>query len=77
MNEPITIALPVGVFVAAERAISSGIEYAEMALTEHEANLGRSTLKNLVWAERMDLDLREMKEAQRLLKAALAHIPRT
>jgi hypothetical protein len=44
----------------ARTAIESGIEYLNMCRAEHEQNLGRTTLKNRMWAERMDSDLNDM-----------------
>lgn len=68
MSEPISFAVPASVIFAAVKAVNDGIQYAEMMLTEHEANFGRTTLKNKTWAERMEQDIREMKASLSQLK---------
>lgn len=51
----------------ARRAIRNGIEYAQMCLKDHETALGRTTLKNRSWAERMESDIEEMVSALAML----------
>jgi hypothetical protein len=66
--------VPKGTALAALAATGTGLEYAGMCLAEHEQALGRVTLKNRVWAERMERDLQQMREACSLLRqAALAN----
>jgi len=48
---------------AAIRAIHNGLEYARECLITHETNFGRTTIKNRVWAERMEEDIRRMEHA--------------
>jgi len=48
---------------AAIAAIKNGIEYAQMCLAEHDSALGRTTIKNRNWAETMEKDIRQMKQA--------------
>lgn len=68
MSEPLSFIVPASVIFAAAKAVDDGIQYAEMMLTEHEVNLGRTTLKNKTWAERMEQDIREMKSSLAQLK---------
>ena len=58
-----TVCLPLAI-----TALESGLEYARECLTVHESNLGRTTLKNKLWAERMESDIRQMEKALKLLK---------
>ena len=37
--------------------LTSGLEYAEMALQDHEIKLGRTTRKNKMWAEQIERDI--------------------
>lgn len=53
---------------AAITAVESGIEYAQMCLSEHDKSLGRTTLKNKTWAEQMESDLRQMANAHKSLR---------
>lgn len=45
---------------SAKEAIKSGLEYAMMCLAEHERTLGRTRLKDRLWAERMETDIKAM-----------------
>ena len=57
-------------------AIGSGIEYLRECIAVHESNLGRTTLKNKLWAERMEADLKQMQDsAARLEKFSRAAKP--
>jgi hypothetical protein len=61
---------------AAIHAVQNGLEYARECLSTHETNLGRTTLKNKTWAERMEGDIRHMERtlaALRLCPNDLAH----
>jgi hypothetical protein len=40
--------------------LENGLEYARECLTTHETNLGRTTLKNKIWAQRMEKDIEGM-----------------
>jgi len=60
MNNSITHTITHEDLVSAKKAIDNGIEYLRMCLADHEQKLGRSTLKNKVWAEQMESDLDEM-----------------
>ena len=48
--------------------IEDGLEYARECSTTHEIDLGRTTLKNRLWAERMEDDIRKMEELLVVLK---------
>jgi len=48
-------------------AIQNGLEYAKMCLQEHDIALGRTTIKNKLWAGRMEKDIREMETSIREL----------
>lgn len=69
---PLTITIPFEAFIDAQKAIYSGREYAQMCLTEHDATLGRTTIKNRVWAENMERDIRQMDHALERLKTTLS-----
>lgn len=58
---------------AAIHAVQNGLEYARECLTTHEANLGRTTLKNKLWAERMEQDIRHMERLLANLRLYSAH----
>lgn len=45
---------------AAIESLSDAVEYAREVLDTHETNLGRSTLKNRLWAERIERDIAKM-----------------
>ena len=66
MSEAIYISVHQGILRAAERAISSGIEYAEMA--EHEVSMGRVHMR---FMRVVKADLAEMKEARASLNGAI------
>lgn len=46
---------------AAIHAVQNGLDYARECLITHNSNLGRTTLKNRTWAERMEEDIRRME----------------
>jgi hypothetical protein len=48
---------------AAITAITSGIEYAQECLAQHDTALGRTTRKNKTWAETIEKDIRQMTRA--------------
>ena len=48
--------------------IENGLEYARECAAVHETNLGRTTLKNRLWAERMEDDIRKMEQLLKELK---------
>ena len=52
---------------AAITAIEDGLEYARECLAQHEAALGRTTLKNKTWAETMEKDIRHMERTLLML----------
>ena len=54
---------------AAIPAVESGLEYARECLATHEADLGRTTLKNKTWAETMEKDIRHMERTLEMLRA--------
>ena len=54
---------------AAIRAVESGLEYARECLAQHDAALGRNTLKNKTWAETMEKDIRHMERTLGMLRA--------
>ena len=58
---------------AAIHAVQNGLEYARECLTTHESNLGRTTLKNKLWAERMEDDIRQMERLLANLRLYSAH----
>lgn len=58
---------------AAIHAVQNGLEYARECLSTHEANLGRTTLKNKLWAERMEEDIRHMERLLASLRLYSAH----
>lgn len=45
---------------AAIEALQNGIEYASECLRVHDINLGRTTLRNRTWADRIEADKRGM-----------------
>ena len=57
------------VIYAAIPAVESGLEYARECLAQHDAALGRTTLKNKTWAEKMEADIRHMERTLELLRA--------
>ena len=57
------------VIYAAIPAVQAGLEYARECLATHDAALGRSTRKNKSWAETVEKDIRQMKQALLLLQA--------
>jgi len=58
---------------AAIHAVQNGLEYARECLTTHESNLGRTTLKNKLWAETMEDDIRHMERLLANLRLYSAH----
>lgn len=48
-------------------AIEVGLEYARQCLTNHDAALGRTTHKNRTWAETIEGEIQQMKNALDLL----------
>jgi len=54
---------------AAIPAIESAIEHTSELLSQHDVALGRTTIKNRTWAERLEVDIRLMKAALSLLRA--------
>lgn len=69
---PSQVTTPRDLLVAAYKAISSGREYAQMNLTEHDMTLGRATIKNRVWAENMERDIAGMDCVLAQLKTILS-----
>ena len=57
------------VIYAAIPAVENGLEYARECLAQHDAALGRTTLKNKAWAETMEKDIRHMERTLELLRA--------
>lgn len=53
---------------AAIHAVQNGLEYARECLSAHDSNLGRTTLKNRTWAERMEEDIRHMESTLNALR---------
>jgi hypothetical protein len=49
-------------------AAENGLEYAMECLAIHDQQLGRTTKKNKSWAERMEMDIRQMKLALELYR---------
>ena len=60
-------------FYACVAAINNGLEYARECRTAHDDNLGRTTLKNKIWGERMDEDIRKMEQLLSNLSHYSAH----
>jgi len=58
---------------AAIYAVENGLEYARECLMTHESNLGRTTLKNKLRAERMEDDMRHMERLLANLRLYSAH----
>lgn len=54
---------------AAIPAVEAGLEYARECLSTHETSLGRTTLKNKMWAETMENDIRHMERTLEMLRA--------
>lgn len=48
--------------------LTSGLEYAEMALLDHDTKLGRTTRKNKMWAEQMEKDIFQIKLTIKTIK---------
>lgn len=48
---------------AAQGALADAIEYIKECQATHEANLGETTLKNRMWADRMRADLLKTEQA--------------
>lgn len=57
-----------GTIRALKKAAETGLEYAKEALAEHDATLGRSTIKNASWASSMEEHIRQMENALKLYK---------
>jgi hypothetical protein len=55
------------VLYQAIRDIQTGLEYAKDCLATHDANLGRATRKNRLWAEQIESDIADMEDTKRLL----------
>lgn len=53
---------------AAIHAVGNGLDYARECLIAHDTNLGRTTLKNRTWAERMEEDIRQMESTLNALR---------
>ena len=49
-------------------AIESGLEYARECLANHDASLGRTTLKNKSWAEQIESDISHMESTLIMLR---------
>ncbi len=73
MNDPVHITLPQTTIIAARKAIDTAKDYVAQALAEHEMALGRTTLKNRLWAEQMETDIKQMDEVLKLLPAPLIY----
>ena len=57
------------VIYAAIPAVEAGIEYARECLAQHDATLGRTTLKNKVWAGTIERDILQMGITLEMLRA--------
>lgn len=53
---------------SAIHAVECGLEYANECLAQHEATLGRTTMKNRTWAETMDAHIRCMQVTLKMLR---------
>lgn len=62
--KPVRHAVSDSTFCASIAAIESGIEYAKECLAQHDAQLGRTTLKNKSWAETIERDIAAMTAAR-------------
>lgn len=49
-------------------SIEAGLEYAQECLTRHDQELGRTTKKNKSWAETIEKDVAQMKQALERIK---------
>lgn len=58
---------------AALYAVQNGLDYARECLITHDSNLGRTTLKNRTWAERMEEDIRHMESTLTNLRLFTNH----
>lgn len=66
-EQPLTYIVSNQTRLDARQAIQSGIDYAVECLAQHEAALGRTTLKNKSWAEHMEADIKQMQNALKAL----------
>lgn len=66
--QPTCIALEEHIIHNAIIGLESGLEYAEMALLDHDKNLGRTTRKNTMWAEQMEIDILRLKSTINQIK---------
>lgn len=55
--QPVTIQVDVNTLRNFKDALATGEQFARDALTEHDAALGRSTLKNRRWAEDIETEI--------------------
>jgi hypothetical protein len=57
-----------GLFKDMQDCVKNGLEYARECLSEHDARLGRSSLKNKAWAEVMEKDIAKFEQVLAQLK---------
>lgn len=66
--QPTMLTVDENIIYLALDSANTGLEYAKMCLAEHDVALGRTTLKNKVWAERIETDIIKMtKTVEELL----------
>ena len=63
MSENITyVSVEQTLLFKAQCDLRRGLEYAQQVLSEHDLALGRTTLKNRVWAQQIEKDIANMTE---------------
>lgn len=70
--QPLTITVDVNTMRNIKDALDAGEQYARDALTEHDASLGRTTLKNKRWAESIETDIGQIAGLSVVLETLIA-----
>lgn len=66
-----TVEIPIPELENALDALQAGLEHTQLALTEHDASLGRTTRRNKFWAQTLEADIAAMEKSIKCLKMKL------
>ena len=69
--QPTFVSVDQEVLRAAEHALDVSQEHVRSVLVDHDANLGRTTIKNKMWAEQIESHIRLIDAARASVREAL------
>ena len=69
--QPTWVSVDQEVLRAAEAALDVSQEHVQSVLVEHDANLGRTTIKNKMWAEQIESHIRLIDAARARVRESL------